>query len=45
MELDDVLIKFLLHSAAGAASVLVIILFAGIGIPRRSPAIVPRTRR
>jgi len=36
MGLDHVLIDFFAHAAAGAASVLVVIFFVGIGIPRRS---------
>ena len=36
MGLDHVLVDFFAHAAAGAASVLVVIFFVGIGIPRRS---------
>jgi len=45
MGLDHVLIDFFAHAAAGAASVLVIIFFIGIGIPRRSAAVIRRTHR
>ena len=36
MGLDHVLIDFLLRTAAGAASVLAVIAFVGIRIPKRS---------
>ena len=36
MGLDHVLIDFLLRAAAGAASVLAVIAFAGLRIPKRS---------
>jgi hypothetical protein len=36
MGLDHVLVDFLLRAAAGAASVLAVIIFVGIRIPKRS---------
>jgi len=45
MGLDHVLIDFFAHAAAGAASVLVVIFFVGIGIPRRSAAVIRRIHR
>ncbi len=36
MGLDNVLIDFFAHAAAGAASVLVLIFLVGVGIPRRT---------
>jgi len=45
MGLDQVLIVFLAHAAAGAASVLLIILFVGISIPHRAAVTIRRTIR
>jgi len=45
MGLDQVLIDFLTHAAAGAASVLLVILFVGISIPRRASITIRRTLR
>ena len=45
MGLDQVLIDFLMHAAAGAASVLLMILFVGISIPHRAPVTIRRTLR
>jgi hypothetical protein len=45
MGLDQVLIDFLMHAAAGAASVLLVILFVGISIPHRTPVTIRRTLR
>jgi len=45
MGIDHALIDFFAHAAAGAASVVFIILLAGIGIPRRSAAVIRRTHR
>jgi hypothetical protein len=43
--MDSVFIDFLMPAAVGAATVLFIILFAGIGIPRRAPATIRRIVR
>lgn len=45
MGLDHVLIDFLARAAIGAGSVLLVIMFVGIGIPRRSAAVIRRTIR
>jgi len=45
MGLDHVLIDFLARAAVGAGTVLLVILFVGIGIPRRSAAVIRRTIR
>lgn len=45
MGLDQVLVDFLMHAAAGAGSVLLIILFLGISIPQRTPVTIRRTIR
>ena len=45
MGLDHVLIDFLTRAAVGAASVLLLILLVGAGIPRRSPVAMRRTIR
>jgi len=44
MGLDYVMVNFLAHTALGAASVLLIIVIAGIGI-RRSSTALRRTHR
>lgn len=45
MGLDHVLVDFLLRAAAGAASVLAVIAFVGIRIPKRSAIVARRTSR
>ena len=45
MGLDHVLIDFLACAAVGAGTVLLVILFAGIGIPRRAPVAIRRLHR
>ena len=45
MGLDHVLLDFFSHAAAGAATVLLVIFFIGLGIPRRSTAPVRRNNR
>lgn len=45
MGLDHVLLEFFGHAAAGAATALVVIFFVGLGIPRRSAAVIRRTHR
>jgi hypothetical protein len=45
MGLDHTLIEFLVSAAVGAATVLLVIIFVGIGIPRRSSAGIRRTPR
>ncbi len=40
--MDHVLIDFLAHAAAGAATVLLAILFVAIRVPRRSPRAIRR---
>ena len=45
MGLDHVLIDFLLRTAAGAASVLAVIAFVGIRIPKRSVIAARRISR
>jgi hypothetical protein len=45
MGLDHVLVEFFSRAAAGAASVLMIIFFLGLGIPRRAASVVRRTNR
>jgi hypothetical protein len=45
MGLDRVFIEFLACAAVGAAMVLLVLVFVGIGIPRRSTAAVRRTNR
>jgi hypothetical protein len=45
MGLDQVLIDFLARAAVGAGAVLLVIVFVGIGIPRRSAAAIRRTIR
>jgi len=45
MGLDHVLLDFLARTATGAASVLLVILFVGISIPRRAPITVRRNLR
>ena len=45
MGLDHVLIDFLERTGVGAASVLLVIFFVGIGIRRRSDAAIRRTNR
>jgi len=45
MGLDHVLLEFFVRAAAGAASVVIVILFVGIGIPRHSSLAMRRTKR
>ncbi len=45
MGLDHVLVDFLLRTAAGAASVLAVIAFVGIRIPKRSVIVARRLSR
>ena len=45
MGLDHTLIEFLVSAAVGAATVLLVIIFLGVGIPRRSPVGIRRTPR
>lgn len=45
MGLDHVLIDFFARAAAGAASVLMIIFFVGLGMPRRAESSIRRSRR
>jgi len=45
MGLDHVLLDFLVRTATGAASVLLVILIVGVSIPRRTPIVVRRTLR
>ena len=45
MGLDHVLIEFFSRAAAGAASVLMVILVVGLGMPRRSASMIRRGRR
>ena len=45
MGLDHVLLDFLSRAAIGAATVLFVILIAGVGIPRRAPVAIRRLHR
>lgn len=45
MGLNHTLLDFFSHAAAGAATVLIIIFFVGLGMPRRSEVVLRRTRR
>ena len=45
MGLDHTLIEFLVSAAIGAATVLLVIIFVGVGIPRRSPVGIRRPQR
>jgi len=45
MGLDHVLIDFLTRAAVGAASVFLVIMFAGLRIPRRAAVAVRRPNR
>ena len=45
MGLDRTLIEFLVSAAVGAATVLLVIIFVGVGIPRRSPVRIRRQQR
>ena len=45
MGLDHTLIEFLVSAAVGAATVLLVIIFVGVGIPRRAPVGIRRQRR
>lgn len=45
MGLDQAFIDFFARAAVGAAAALFVILFAGIGIPRRSAVGVHRAHR
>lgn len=45
MGLDHALIDFLLRTAAGAATVLAVIVFVGIGMPKRSVIVARRLHR
>ena len=44
MGVDQVLLDFLLRSAIGAGTVLLVLTFVGIGIPRSSPVTRRRSR-
>jgi hypothetical protein len=45
MGLDHVFFDFLARAAVGAGTVLLVIMFVGIRIPRRTPAVIRRTIR
>jgi len=45
MGLDHVLFDFLSRAGVGAATVLLVILLAGVGIPRRAPVAIRRLHR
>ena len=45
MDLDHVLIHFFVSTAVGAASVLLVILCVGVGMPRRTAATIRRNHR
>jgi len=45
MGLDHTLVEFLVSAAVGAAMVLLVIIFVGVGIPRRSPVRIRRQQR
>ncbi len=45
MGLDHVFFDFLARAAVGAGTVLIVIMFVGIRIPRRTPAVIRRTIR
>jgi len=45
MGLDQAFIDFFARAAVGAVAALFIILFVGIGIPRRSPVGIDRAHR
>jgi hypothetical protein len=45
MSVDPAVVEFLTSTATGAGAVLLIILFAAIGIPKRSPAATRQRRR
>jgi hypothetical protein len=45
MNLDQVLYDFFTCAAVGAGTVLLVILVAGVGIPRRAPISVRRLHR
>ena len=45
MSLDHVLFVFFSCAAVGAGTVLLVILLAGVGIPRRAPISVRRLHR
>jgi len=45
MGLDNVLFDFLARAAVGAGTVLLVILLAGVGIPRRVPVPIRRLHR
>ncbi len=45
MDLDHVLFDFLARAAVGAITVLLVILVAGVGIPRRAAIAIRRLHR
>ena len=45
MGLDHTFVDFFVRAAVGAAAALIVILFTGIGIPRRSPIGIHRAQR
>jgi hypothetical protein len=45
MNLDQVLLDFFSCAAIGAGTVLLVILVAGVGIPRRAPVPIRRLHR
>jgi hypothetical protein len=45
MGLDHVLFDFLSRAAVGAATVLLVILAVGLGIPRRATVVIRRLHR
>jgi len=45
MDLDHVVIQFLTCAAVGAASVLLVILFVGFGMPGHTPVTIRRIPR
>jgi hypothetical protein len=45
MGLDHTLVEFLVSAAVGAATVLLVIIFVGVGIPRRAPVGIRRQQK
>ncbi len=45
MDLDHTLVEFLVSAAFGAATVLLVIIFVGVGIPRRAPVGIRRQQK
>jgi hypothetical protein len=45
MGLDHTLVEFLVSAAVGAAMVLLVIIFVGVGIPRRAPVQIRRQQK